>query len=219
MLSRPHRARSIGVRFARAGLTVALALVMLAGLIPSGALFAAAHACRMACCTGKPSHEAGACNAFLPEAGQAETPREADGGEHSSHHTETTQHGAAVETIALTTTETVTEESASSGHCQTAQHLTSTRNAPRHTPQSSHTATTAQAFNKPCAPECAAAALSFAQTRRPRDAAALSIIVRPRAPTPVSVTDRINNLSSSSIERRGRIRPRAPPVSPVNLSA
>jgi hypothetical protein len=200
--------------------SVVLLLVTLAGLIPSGALSAAAHACRMACCAGKPSHEPGACNAFLPEAGQAQTPREADRDEHSSHHAETMHHGAANGTVASTTTATVTEEDASSEHCQTAEHSTVRRSAPRPAPQRPPaTVLAAQAFNRPCAPECAAVALSIAQARRPRESAALSIPVRPRAPTPVSITHRISNPSSSSIERRGRIRPRAPPVAPANLSA
>jgi hypothetical protein len=128
-------------------------------------------------------------------------------------------HGETVETPTPTATETITETNAASGHCQTAEHSTPRRSAARPTPAQQATTIAARAFSQPCAPECAAAALSLLQARRPREAAALSIAFRLRSPTPVSTTGEIDNLSSSAIERRGRIRPRAPPISPANLSA
>lgn len=200
-------ARSIYIGIARISVVALLALVLLAGLIPSGAL-SASHACRMDCCTGKPPHEAGACNAFPQSAEKDETtPPQADADEHSSHQDEMQMSGAAAETV--------TETTVSSGHCQTAKHSSAQPHTPRRE-SLKHSSIAAQAFTRPCAPACAAAVLSLTQLRKPREAATVSIAVRPRPPTLCFRADGSIDLSTSSTELRRRIRPRAPPAMPVN---
>jgi hypothetical protein len=196
-------ARSTDTGIARISVVAVLALVLVAGLIPSGVL-SAAHLCRMACCAGKPSHGAGACNAILPNAGENETLQAANVDEHSS------QHGAMQMSIVTV------EVAASSEHCHTAKHDFIQQPAQRST-TSQPASVAAQAFTTPCSAECAAAALTFAQVRRPREAAALSIAVRPRPPTIVSRADSPLNLSFSSSARRRQSSPRAPPLSLVKL--
>lgn len=211
MLSRPRTAGLIDNGIARMFVVVLLALVLLAGLIPSGAL-SATQACKMACCAGKPPHEAGSCNAFLTNAEQEEeTPQEATGDEHSSHHGEMQMEDAAVETTEDATVETTV----ASEHCATAKKSSAQHRA---TPKASTrpASVAAQAFTTPCSEECAAAALTLASVRRPRDAAAFSIAARPRPPTLYSHSSFINHLSFSSAERRRQSRPRAPPLSLVN---
>lgn len=202
-------ARSIYPGIARICVVALLALLLLAGLIPSGAV-SASHACQMDCCAGKPPHEAGACNAFAASAEKDEMQPEADASEHASHHEEMQMSGTA--------TETVIETKGSSGHCQTATHSS----AQPHTPRRAHfkqSSVAAQAFTRPCAAECSAAVLSLLQLRKPREAATLSIAVRPRPPTLCFRAGGIIDPSTSSTELRRRIRPRAPPAMLVNPSA
>lgn len=216
MLPRLRTARSICIGIARISVAAMLAVVLLSGLIPSGAI-SALHTCKTACCAGKPTHEAGACSAFPASAETSETPPQADtshAGEHSSHHGEMRMSSTTTETV----NETITETTVSSGHCQTSNHSSAQPHVPRRD-SSKHSSVAARAFTRPCAAECAAAILTLTQVRRPREAATLSIAVRPRPPTLISRAGDINNLSTSSTERRRRIRPRAPPASLVNLSA
>jgi uncharacterized protein involved in copper resistance len=199
-----------------------LALVLLAGLIPAGVL-SAVRACNMACCAGKPPHQAGACNFVLPGVGPEEPPPAAADGddEHSSHHAhmemDAENAGATTETIGT---------NASSDHCRKAlpsQPASTTQSASpstiRTSAQTEQATVSARAFDKPCSMECAAAVLNLSPGRQKREAAALSTAFRPRPPTLLSRADHLNPLFASTIERRRQSRPRAPPSSLVNLSA
>lgn len=205
VLSRLCNARSSGIGVARIFIVMALALVLLAGLIPPGAL-SAARICKMACCAGKPLHEAGACKAVLPSAGPNEATPETDADEHAAHD------GMQ---MASAPAERVVETITPTGHSQTAQPSSTQHPAPRRA-RAEQASLTAQAFTTPCSAECAVAALALRQVRRPRESAALSIAITPRPPTVIARTDAINILRPSSAERRRQSRPRAPPVSLVN---
>lgn len=208
MLSRLRTIRSTRTGIARIFAVAMLALVLLAGMIPSAAL-SAIHSCKMACCAGKPPHEAGACDVFLPPAEQNEITENAH--EHSAHHEPMQMQD-----------EAIVETEASSHHCQTQVHA-SAQSPQQH--QSQHASNNQQAgvsfgaFTKPCSAACSAVALSTSQVRRPRDAASHSIAARPRPPAFISLAGTITALSFSSAERRRQSRPRAPPISPVNFSA
>jgi hypothetical protein len=216
VLLRLHTARSTCTGIARISLVLMLALVLVAGLIPSGAL-SASQSCKMACCAGKPPHEAGACHAFLTNAVQTETTQPTDADEHAARHHEMQMPGADVERA--------TEPTLSSDHCQATAQLASIHqaSAPSTAPGSEprqRPGLAARSFTTRCSEECAAAALMLVQLRRPREVAALAIAaLRPRAPTLISKAHSLFNLKTSSAELRRRIRPRAPPVSLVNLSA
>lgn len=70
----------------------------------------------------------------------------------------------------------------------------------------------AAAVSKPCAPGCGAAATSFTQLRRTRDAAALSFKLRPRPPSSkVRACEDERHTYASSAWRRP-CRPRGPPL-------
>jgi hypothetical protein len=176
-----------------------LALVLLAGMIPSAAL-SAIHNCKMDCCAGKPPHEAGACDAFpMPDEPNA-TIENAD--EHSSHHDRMQMQDAAV---VQTTT--------SSNHCQTTEHasLRHQQHQPQRAPEQ-QPGVSFKAFTKPCSNTCAAAALASVQLRRPRDAASHSIAAKPGPPAFISRAGKLTAVSFSSVERRLQSRPRAPPI-------
>jgi hypothetical protein len=224
VLFRLRTARIARIGIARIFMVALLALVMLAGMMPSGA-FSESRICRMACCVGKPPHEAGACNAVLPSADTVNAEQEAQSAEHAIHHD-------GME-MSVTVDQTVTETETFSGHCQTANHSSTehrTTNhssvehrapsaAPSHAEQSQQASFAADAFTKPCSEECAAAALAFMQVRRPRAAAVHSHALKPRPPTLISRADSLNSLFPSSAAHGRQSRPRAPPASLVNLNA
>lgn len=213
MLSRLRTAHSTVTGIARLSVAALLALLMLAALIPADAL-SAGHPCRMDCCAGKPAHEAGSCNAQLPSVEEDESPTAAITDEHAAHHDGMMASGEMVETVVVDTT-------VSSGHCETPTPAATKHPASRRTPkqQPRQTNVTAQAFTTPCSADCAAAVLSLARVRRPREAVALSIAINPRPPTLVTCSSVLLNHKFSSAERRRQSRPRAPPITPVIFSA
>jgi hypothetical protein len=76
----------------------------------------------------------------------------------------------------------------------------------------------AQVITTPCSPECAAAATAT-RSPRPREAAAMSVAARPRPLSAALFNKGFSKTLLPSGERRQRIRPRAPPISSVNISA
>jgi hypothetical protein len=78
---------------------------------------------------------------------------------------------------------------------------------------------TARIITTPCSPECAAAASASTRSPRPRETAALLVAHGARAPNTALFKKDYSGTLQPSAERRQRIRPRAPPPSPVNLSA
>lgn len=204
MASRRRTARINCPGIARTLIVALLGLVLLAGLVPSGAL-TASQTCRMECCAGKAPHEAGACSAVIDNTAPA---TQDEAAEHVAHHDEMA--------MSVTVVATPTDE-----HCGTAEHSPA-QEAQHATPPSQEAQPQAQparqmsvavhALTRPCSMECAAAVLSLLQLRRPRSAAALTTNVRPRPPTVRSRADLTFNLFPSSAERRRQSRPRAPPV-------
>jgi hypothetical protein len=77
----------------------------------------------------------------------------------------------------------------------------------------------AQIITTPCAPECAAAASASTRSPRPREAAAMSVAARPRPPSAALFKKDYSKTLLPPGERRHRIRPRAPPISSINISA
>lgn len=205
MLSRLRTAGSTHTGIARIFVVAMLALVLLAGMIPSAAL-SAIHSCKMECCASRPSHEAGACDAFpsTPEQNN-ETIENAD--EHSSHHEPSQPRDDDVVVV-------VVETETSSNHCRKTEHASTKQQDHQPQPAPEQQASVSfEAFTKPCSPMCSAAALASMQVRPPRDAASHSIAARPRPPTLISRAVEFAVLSFSSTERRRQSRPRAPPIS------
>ncbi|HJU56308.1 MAG TPA: hypothetical protein VJ715_17120 [Pyrinomonadaceae bacterium] len=175
---------------ARIVLALMLALVVLAALAPPGS-FASSHECGMACCVGKSPHMAGSCNSGLgDDESEAQAPDD-EGDDRSDGHA---AHG--------------------SKH-SSAHHAThATKESRRRT-----TSVSSRALTKPCSPECAAAAFSSSQVRRPRHAASIVVKAQPRPSTIRSFVGQANQLTPKSADHVRQARPRAPPTSLINLSA
>lgn len=177
-----------------------LALVLLSGLIPSGVL-SATRLCRMACCAGKPPHEAGSCNALLASAEQDEAATEAaESHQHSSSHQ-----------AAQPATETV-EASPSSDHCQTTAHHATEHHQAAEPEPGQRAGVRGALLDKPCSADCLSAALNPAQLRRPRESAAHSMLVRLRPSALIVRADTPSGRSPSSIAHQRQSSPRAPPA-------
>ncbi|HEY0408073.1 MAG TPA: hypothetical protein VGC89_20215 [Pyrinomonadaceae bacterium] len=220
MLSCLRTAHITNAGIARISVAALLMLAVLAGMLPPGAL-SASETCRMACCAAKLPHESGACKAALPSAAPiAPTVDEAlADDEHAAHHGNMQ--------MSVTVDRTATDTHAASAHCETTkQRASPQRQTPtqRHAPlvapaQQQQARLAADVLTKPCSEECAAAALSCAQLRRPRAAAVHALALKPRPPTLISRADRFKSLLPSSAAHRRQSRPRAPPASLVNLYA
>jgi hypothetical protein len=239
VLLRPRTACINCNSIARIFVVALLAFALLAGMLPSGAL-SASQACRMACCAGKPPHEAGACNAALPSAEPLTPPSDETqaSDEHAAHHDD--------RQMSVTVDQTATDAHTPSGHCeatkqtasqtqaapqpQAAQHQATKQSSARpQAEQQQHAARSsapaeqasfaADVFTKPCSEECAAVAFAFAQLRRPRAAFAHSFALKPRPPTLISRADRFHTLPPSSAAHRRQSSPRGPPISLVNFFA
>jgi hypothetical protein len=181
-----------------------LALVLLSGVAPLNTL-SRSHQCRMACCAGKSPHAEGSCSvAFATET--QEEPAKEQVEEHAAHSHHAHQHASGA-----------TSEIASSDH-DASKHQTA--QPPSSGKKSSRTLNVAsQAMTTPCSPECAAAASASMQLPRPRDAAAMSVAGNPRPPTLLVFKKEFSTVLPPSAERRRQLRPRAPPLSLINLSA
>lgn len=200
MLSVSRPANTARTSLARIILATMLMLVVLAGAVPFSSL-ASSHECAMACCIGKPSHLAGSCSVQLGDEEQAEAPAEPD--DEQMAHSDHAMHHSGVDSQAV----------ASTGHHETAK-PPSTSHSKSGAKESKRTARIAsQAMTTPCSPECAAAASTSTQVRRPRNPALLTIAARPRPPTLLSFASHFSKPLRKSAERRRLSRPRAPPFS------
>jgi hypothetical protein len=170
-----------------------LALVVLAGVVPPGA-FASSHECGMACCVGKSPHAAGSCSTGL---GGDESEAQAPADEGDAH----AAHGHAAH-----------------GHAAHGAKHSAARH-PIHKDSRRTPSVALRTLTKPCSPECAAAASNSTQVRRPRHAASIVVKTQPRPPTARSFVGHSVQLPPKSADRVRQARPRAPPSSPVNLSA
>ena len=170
---------------ARIILASALALVVLAGVVPPEA-FASSHQCAMACCVGKAPHMAGSCSTSL---GDDENQAQAPNDEHAAH-----------------------------GHAAHASQHSSAHHS-THKDSRRTLSVAVRALTKPCSPECVAAAFNSSQVRRPRHAASVVVKARHRPPTARSFVGQHVELPPKSADHVRQARPRAPPSSPVNLSA
>ena len=86
--------------------------------------------------------------------------------------------------------------------------------------ESSQTASVAyQVLTTPCLPECACAASASTRSPRPRETAAVSAATHARPPTAAPFRKDYARTLLPFAARRRQIRPRAPPIFTVNLSA
>jgi hypothetical protein len=184
-----------------------LALALLAGVMPSGALSSDQQTCQMSCCAGKPPHNSGSCSKAFADEPQAQAHVETVSEEHA--HTNG-MHGASAEIVEAapecgTTAQPSKSEPKSSSRDE--------KNAAR--------SITAHALTTPCSPECAAASASaYGQVRRPRNAAVLVARNRLRPSTHTAISEHITKLQVSSAVTGRQSSPRAPPLLfPENLPA
>jgi hypothetical protein len=179
-------------------MTVALALVILAGATPFDTLSSAQAECTMSCCAGKPPHKSGSCSAAFSD----EHPGETAVSEH--------EHGGVMPAPAASG---VIVEAPS--HCgTTAATAEPSREKDASSQRTSHPAArvVAHALTTPCSPECAAVAASaFAQVGRQREAAALALNSRPRPSHLGSPAEHVTSLQTPAAVAGRQSSPRGPP--------
>jgi len=184
-----------------------LLLALLAGVVPLSSL-ASSHECGMACCVGKPSHMAGSCSVSLSDEEEEAEPPAADmDDEHAAHA------GHAGHMSGATASANPSSLHHSAGQKSSAHPSTSKKESVRRAGVASQ-----GAMQKPCSPDCAAAASAYSQVRRPRDPSQLALSLRPRPPTLCLRVRYLSKPLPQSAERRRLSRPRAPPVHLAILS-
>jgi hypothetical protein len=187
--------------FARTILAAMLLLVLLASIVPFSSL-ASSHECGMACCIGKPSHMAGSCSTDLGEEEQETEEPPAELNEEHSAHAGHMMHGSSA---------TAAPANSSSKHQGAGRHSSAHRSTSKKESARRVGVVSQAAMQKPCSPECAAAASASSQVRRPRDPLQLALSARVR---PTTLRFQVGYLSKplpQSAERRRLSRPRAPP--------
>jgi hypothetical protein len=188
-------------------LAAMLALALLSGIVPVGALSSDHQTCQMSCCAGKPAHDAGSCSTAFADEEQSETPDETTAEEHSHAGG---MHGAS------------TTEIVEAAHdCGTvAPHSTREPKASSRDASNPARSIIAHALTTPCSPECAAASVNaFGQVRRPRNAVALAAHHRPRPATRAALAELTFKLQILSTVTGRQSGPRAPPLFPEHLPA
>jgi len=115
-------------------------------------------------------------------------------------------------------TEEATAQDAEHSAHQHAHHSSAQQSSSRK--EASPTASVAaQIITTPCSPECAAAAAASTRSPRPRTTALMTTATRARPPGVALCKRDFSKTLLPSTGRRQRIRPRAPPLSSLNLSA
>jgi hypothetical protein len=168
---------------ARIVAAVMLVLALVSGIAPFGAS-SSASLCAMACCAGKPPHEAGACagvscHAHLstrreepPPKPKPKTHCEMSGGGAPDH-----QEMARIPD-ALTIDSTVATE-----HLDGEDHLaTAQSDASQNAPRQASIIVTAAAISNPCRPDCGAGVFNSSVQGRQRSSAVISYAGQPRPP-------------------------------------
>ncbi|MBA2732197.1 MAG: hypothetical protein H0U54_04820 [Acidobacteria bacterium] len=206
MLSVSRPTKTARTSIPRIVLAAMLMIVLLAGIVPFSS-FSSSHDCGMACCVGKPSHTAGSCSVQLGDEEHAEPPAE-PGDEHSAHDSHAAHSSGATSQVVASSENHRTAKRPPAHH---------SKSGAKESPRTASIAS--EAMTTPCAPECAAAALSSSQVRRPRDPAALTIAAGPRPPTLLFFAGHLSQPLPKSAERRRLSHPRVPPSLLNNLSA
>jgi hypothetical protein len=205
-LSRP-RLRPAHTSIARTVLATMLLVVCLASAVPFSSL-ASNHECSMACCVGKPSHMAGSCSAAFSEAEEPAAEPDKEEAAHASPHM---MHGSGA---SLETTPAAAHQEAAAEQHST-HHSTSAR-AGRRKPHAASQAV----MTTPCSTECSSVAVyGSSQVRRPRDAASLTIAVKPRPHGQSLLARAVSRPLTEANGHRNPTRPRGPPFHLSDLSA
>jgi hypothetical protein len=228
-----YRAQTTYNHIARIVAAMTLVVALLSGSAPPGSLAFAAPVseCSMSCCIGKPRHAADdcasvSCHVKLPGHG-------ASNDSHDGAHED--QHATAppLQTVDDNTHQghgshapQQASHDSHSGHVKThhakthpASHA-SEETEPDAAPQSKvgqpdsrrrSVAAHASVAN-PCPSDCGMAAGGLGNNVRPRDAATLAQVRRPRLPARVAALEHFSTLPRTSSDRRRFAPPRAPPV-------
>lgn len=206
-MRRPRSTPSVRVRVVRSILTAALACLVMAASVPSGAV-SIKHGCSMPCCKGKIGGMAGhgdgeSCHVNLSPPTPTPEPVEVEplcGG-----HPAPASHDEVIPEPQSPAEHDAPHADAQGGieHDALAD-VSSGDTAPRAPAVSA-------SLSKPCPPDCGLLSNSFSQLRRPRDAAALAYGLRPRPPTVATFRRARAGASKTSSELRSQSAPRAPP--------
>jgi hypothetical protein len=193
---------------ARILIAATLTLAILSSIAPPG-LTSSRHFCTMACCAGKPLHEAGSCQANLSL--RKPTPPKEQEELCETHNPQMGQHGSMHMQDAPAPSD---EESSSLVHLH--QQLIDSLAQEEQSKQNSSQQTTsiaASMLTRPCPPDCGAGTFSSSSQSRPRDSAAVAYADRPRPPSSLRLSHPSDNPAKELADLFRRSRPRGPPLS------
>ena len=193
----------------RAVLATLLVLGLLSSLTPfSASSSSPLHPCTMACCAGKPPHEAASCSIAIAchvntkkrPSLEPEAPNET-GEPSASHHHEMMQM-ADVPTVDVT----------SSMHLQDTNHHPARPAAPQDARGRESGVASGSALSSGCREDCGAVSFISSGEGRQRDPASLSYAGQPRPPSKASLSLSGRSLLRPLAVLRGKLIPRAPPA-------
>jgi hypothetical protein len=211
-LRHPRSTSSARVRVVRSILAAALACLVAAASVPSGAV-SAEHGCQMPCCKGKVGGRSGdgdgeSCHVNLNHLQPAPTPEPVEAEPMCGATPPPATRGGAAQAPHGHSDDDAPHSAVRHGIEHGAHQDVPPRNTSPHAPAVS------ASVSKPCPPDCGALSNSFTQLRRPRDGAALAYGVKPRPPTVAVLPPARAGASKTSSELRRQSSPRAPPSTP-----
>ncbi|HEX8652956.1 MAG TPA: hypothetical protein VF708_19225 [Pyrinomonadaceae bacterium] len=204
---------ALKLRATRFVVAAILMLALLSGLAPSSASSSSSSPstlCTMACCAGKPPHEAGSCASVIACHVNLKTgskrPRlesttiDGTGGESTPHH-----H------VMMHVPDVPLSDAASYGHLQGKAHHPSHHDAHQNAPGRKRVVT-ATILSGGCRQDCGAGVFSSSGEGRQRDPAHLSHAGQPRPFSKARPSLSERNLDRTLNVLRGKLIPRAPPT-------
>jgi hypothetical protein len=192
-------------------LATMLVLALVSGIAPFNASSSPSNLCTMACCAGKPPHEAGACAGVACHADFSARKRRPK--PEPAAHCEMSKHVAAQrgrEMMRLRYALLATPSSHQ--HLQGKdQHSTGQPAAPQSASEK-RSSVTAAVISNACRPDCGAGVFSSSSQNRQRDAVGLSYAEQPRPPSRAFLFISSHNLAKTLSVLCGKCVPRAPPI-------
>jgi hypothetical protein len=206
-----NKAREAFHCIARIVLAAWLALALLSGLAPFGALSSETPLCQMECCVGLPAHVAGSCadvSCRAPGFVEAERP--------STPEPQTQAHCRTQETVPVLHHQAVHEALDQSAPPGASHRAAADETAPP--PEAASTETTARiassAWTRPCREDCGQGANSTGNSHAQQRQAALLARAYRRPPLRLADISSFSAGVSRTLQGlRRRSRPRAPPLS------
>ena len=198
---------------ARIVIVATLTFALVSGIAPLGQT-SSGHLCTMACCAGKPPHEAGSCmhgscHIELPIRRPSPPPKEREK-LYGAHKPQTACHSA----MRMQDAPSPPGEDFSPADHQHNQSVASSAQEQSQRDRSRQTTIIAASMlTRQCPPDCRAVTFSYSSQNRRRDSTAISDAERPRPPSGLRLRHTSHNSAKELDALCGRERPRGPPLS------